>query len=298
MIHSVMGVRSSNLRLKSDGKVDVDVPVEKKSDERPEMLLQKTAVIMNEFVTSSHCDANGKIKCGQLLKWMDIAACLRYAVCVCECARGTFVAISHATFLLLLLSSPSSAERCASSTCVTAKVDDLYFSSPVASGMVVIIHAVVNCAWNTSCEIGVKVTAEDMLTGDIVHCCSAFFVFVTQRHKKTGAKVLFPVTIPITDVEKANFTLANERRMMRRNMNSTLEKSASAVMATEAPLVAIAAGETNEEVKVVVKDALDSSLCVTKLVLPNNANHMGNTFGGEIMEVSCVTGLSLQLFLV
>ena len=82
-----------------------------------------------------------------------------------------------------------SAEACATSSCVTAKVDDLQLQSSIQCGQIVCIDSIVNCAWNTSCEVGVTVETEDLYTGVRHHCCNAYFVFVTLKNPIDGTKV-------------------------------------------------------------------------------------------------------------
>ena len=61
---------------------------------------------------------------------------------------------------------------------VTASMDALHFFHPVQKGMVVILKSTVNAAWNTSMEIGVRIESEHPLTGERLHCCSAYLTFV------------------------------------------------------------------------------------------------------------------------
>ena len=77
---------------------------------------------------------------------------------------------------------------------VTASMDQLHFLQPVKKGMVVILRSQVNQAWKTSMEVGVRVEAEDPLSGSIVHCCSAYLTFVAlDAHGK-------PCPIPELDI--------------------------------------------------------------------------------------------------
>ena len=110
------------------------------------MTVHRTKISMTERVSDIHCE-KGKLKAGQLLKWMDIVACL-------------------------------SAEKCANSSCVTAKVDDLQLKSSIDDGQVVILEACINCAWNTSCEVGIRVECEDLYTGILSHTHNYIFYYL------------------------------------------------------------------------------------------------------------------------
>ncbi|MGH9749114.1 MAG: acyl-CoA thioesterase [Candidatus Polarisedimenticolia bacterium] len=61
---------------------------------------------------------------------------------------------------------------------VTASVDSLVFRAPVKLGHILHLYALVNAAFRTSLEVGVKVLSEDPLTGLRVRCCSAYVTMV------------------------------------------------------------------------------------------------------------------------
>jgi len=61
---------------------------------------------------------------------------------------------------------------------VTASMDRMAFLVPVQVGELVTFNATVNAAWNTSMEVGVRVEAENPLTGEVRHACSAFLTMV------------------------------------------------------------------------------------------------------------------------
>ena len=109
--------------------------------------VEETTVEMTELVLPSHSNNHGTAFGGQIAAWCDIAAAV-------------------------------SAQRFCRSPVVTVSMDQLHFLEPVRKGMLVILKAKVNQAWNTSMEIGVRVVAEDPLSGNTVHCCSAYLTFV------------------------------------------------------------------------------------------------------------------------
>jgi acyl-CoA hydrolase len=62
---------------------------------------------------------------------------------------------------------------------VTAAMDEMSFLEPVYVGDVVTVKAMVNEAFRTSVEVGVRVEAETYATGRHVHTSSAYLVFVS-----------------------------------------------------------------------------------------------------------------------
>jgi acyl-CoA hydrolase len=62
-------------------------------------------------------------------------------------------------------------------------------------------------------EVGVRVEAEDMLTGNVVHVASAYLVFVATDER--GKPVPIPPLIAETDDERRRMTAAETRRALR-----------------------------------------------------------------------------------
>ena len=97
--------------------------------------------------------------------------------------------------------------------CVTASVDELNFLHPIKEGEVVILHGSVNRAFRTSVEVGVKVTAENLLTGDRKHANTAYLTFVAID--ELGNPVEVPPIRPETKDEKRRYADAARRRARR-----------------------------------------------------------------------------------
>jgi acyl-CoA hydrolase len=70
------------------------------------------------------------------------------------------------------------ATRLAGGRVVTAAVDAMKFRSPVKVGDVITLRSCVNAAWRTSMEVGVRVEAEDVVTGEVRHTCTAYLTMV------------------------------------------------------------------------------------------------------------------------
>src|SRR4051812_19639349 len=62
--------------------------------------------------------------------------------------------------------------------CVTAAMDRMTFLLPVHVGELLTLEASVNAAWRTSMEIGVRVTAENVRTGEKRHTNTAYLTMV------------------------------------------------------------------------------------------------------------------------
>jgi len=68
--------------------------------------------------------------------------------------------------------------RHAGALAVTVSLDEMSFLEPVHIGDVLTLHAAVNDVGTTSMECGVRVEAENPITGARLHAASAYLVFV------------------------------------------------------------------------------------------------------------------------
>lgn len=103
--------------------------------------------------------------------------------------------------------------RHAQRTCVTVSVDRVNFHLPIHLGELVEMHASVNYAHRTSIEVGVRVEAENLLTGERRHTNSCYLTFVAIDER--GRPVPVPPVVPETDEERARYAAAEERRARR-----------------------------------------------------------------------------------
>lgn len=107
----------------------------------------------------------------------------------------------------------AAAQRHARSRVVTARIDELSFLAPVYVGDLVTARASVNEVGRTSMEIGVRVEAENTLTGKIVHVSSAYLVFVAIDEQ--GRPKELPPLAPETTDDRRRMAGAKLRRQLR-----------------------------------------------------------------------------------
>jgi acyl-CoA hydrolase len=105
---------------------------------------------------------------------------------------------------------------------VTASVDSLHFLHPVQIGQLIHLRSAVNRVFRTSMELGVKVMAEDLMTGSLVHTCSAYLTFVALDEH--GKATVAPPVIPETEEEKRRYAEAAERRDYRLGMRKRMKR--------------------------------------------------------------------------
>lgn len=96
---------------------------------------------------------------------------------------------------------------------VTASVDDLHFHASIRVGWVVTLRARVLAAFRSSMEVGVRVTAENPLTGEHHLTTTALITFVALNPDGSRAEV--PPLLLETDAERAAFEAAHLRRKER-----------------------------------------------------------------------------------
>jgi uncharacterized protein (TIGR00369 family) len=109
---------------------------------------------------------------------------------------------------------------------VTACIDRLDFHHPVFPGNLVTCKASLNYVGKTSMEIGVRVEAENLLTGEILHTASSYLTFVALD--MSGKPTELPPLIPGTEEEKRRNRDAAVRREERLKQRQNKEKNKNA----------------------------------------------------------------------
>lgn len=104
------------------------------------------------------------------------------------------------------------AMRHAGSRIVTAGVDRMAFVEPVWLGELLACHAIVNAAWRTSMEVGVRVDAENPRTGERRHTSTAYLTMVAINDE--GKPHPVPGLVAESDIERQR---QGEAELRRRN---------------------------------------------------------------------------------
>ncbi len=106
-----------------------------------------------------------------------------------------------------------SAQRHSNRVVVTASVDNVSFSHPIALGDVVTLKAQVTRSFNSSMEVHISVTAEHIPSGKKVLTNQAFFTFVAVD--QSGNPISVPELLPETPEENELYEAALRRRQLR-----------------------------------------------------------------------------------
>lgn len=149
---------------------------------KPEKFARESAVTMTEMVLPNDTNTLNNLMGGKLMHWMDIVSAI-------------------------------SAQKHSNSIVVTASVDNVSFGKPIQLGNVVTLKAQVTRAFNSSMEVHIEVSAEDIPSGKKIESNRAFFTFVAVDQSGCPKKV--PGLIPETREEKALYKSALQRRELR-----------------------------------------------------------------------------------
>ena len=148
-------------------------------------------VVMTEMILPQHTNPMGSVFGGVILSWVDIAAAI-------------------------------AAQRHAQKPVVTASIDAMHFLAPIKLGWVVSIKASVNYVSKSSCEVGVRIDAEDPFSQEMFHTASAYVTMVALNSH--GRPTAMPSLEPETGEEKQRYQDAIERRNVRLMLKKSLQK--------------------------------------------------------------------------
>lgn len=96
---------------------------------------------------------------------------------------------------------------------VTAEMDRMAFLVPIFVGELVTLKAMVNAAWRSSMEVGVRVETENPRTGTVRHSNTAYLTFVAIDDDGHPAPV--PPAAASTPVQRRRLAEADLRRTNR-----------------------------------------------------------------------------------
>jgi len=137
-------------------------------------------------------------------------------------ANGLGAVLGGKVMHLVDLAAAMAGMRHARRPIVTASVDSFHFLHPVQIGELIVLHSSVNRVFRTSMEVGVKVVTENLMTGRLVHTCSAYLTFVALDSEGKATPV--PAVIPETEDEIRRFQEAGERREYRLAMRNRFRR--------------------------------------------------------------------------
>jgi acyl-CoA hydrolase len=93
---------------------------------------------------------------------------------------------------------------------VTVAMDRMTFINPVYVGHLVTVKATVNAAWRSSMEVGVRVEAENIRSGEVTHTSTAYLTMVALDEE--GKPTPVPAVEPQTPDEQRRAREAQLRR--------------------------------------------------------------------------------------
>jgi len=104
---------------------------------------------------------------------------------------------------------------------VTAAMDRMTFLHPVYVGNLLTVRATVNAAWRTSMEVGVRVEAENVRSGEVTHTSTAYLTMVALDDE--GRPMEVPLVRPETPEEERRAREAQVRRDNRLHERRSIE---------------------------------------------------------------------------
>ena len=141
-----------------------------------------TYTLKTELVMPDDTNNLGNLMGGKLLHWMDIVSAI-------------------------------SAQRASNRTVVTVAVDFVEFKLPIPLGSIVILEARVSRTFNSSLEVRIDVSCEDLSSGSKRHSHVAYYTFVAVD--QSGRPIPITPIIPETETEKQWYEEALRRRELR-----------------------------------------------------------------------------------
>ena len=141
-----------------------------------------SVTIMTEMVLPNDTNTLNNLMGGRLMHWMDIVAAI-------------------------------AAQKHCNRIVVTASADNISFKEPINLGNVVTLRSQVTRAFNSSREVFIEVTAEDIPASKKIMTHRAFFTFVAVD--QNGKPIEVPLVVPETPEEIEFYEGALRRRQLR-----------------------------------------------------------------------------------
>lgn len=150
--------------------------------------VKDSQITLNQLMLPYHTNPMGSIHGGEIMRLVD--------------ETGGLCAIRHAQ-----------------QPVVTLAIDSMTFHSPVYVGDLVSFSASLNWVGRSSMEVGVRVTAENPLTGELTHTNSAFVVYIALD--EAGRPTEVPRLILETQEERRRWAEAEARQKRRLDQQRT-----------------------------------------------------------------------------
>ncbi|MBX3012106.1 MAG: acyl-CoA thioesterase [Caldilineaceae bacterium] len=144
--------------------------------------VSESALTLTLFTQPEHSNSLGNVHGGVVLKLCD------------EC--GGIIAARHAR-----------------RPAVTITVDSVTFHQPVLLGRLLLVHGRITWVGNTSLEVELRVETENLLTGEVLHTNSAYFVYVALDEERKPTRV--PRLLLETPEEERRFQEGQRRQEAR-----------------------------------------------------------------------------------
>lgn len=160
-----------------------------------EKRVKDSQITLNQLMLPQHTNPLGSVHGGEIMRLVD--------------ETGALCAVRHAQRPV-----------------ATLAIDSMTFHSPVQVGNLVSFHASLNWVGRSSMEAGVRVVAENVLTGEQTHTNTAYLVYVALGDDSRPTEV--PRLILETDEERrrwAEAQIRQQRRLEKQQVNRKVHNS-------------------------------------------------------------------------
>jgi uncharacterized protein (TIGR00369 family) len=158
--------------------------------------VKDSQMTLNQLMLPQHTNPMGSVHGGEIMRLVD--------------ETGALCAVRHAQRPV-----------------ATIAIDSMTFHSPVQVGNLVSFYASLNWVGRSSMEVGVRVVAENVLTGEQTHTNSAFVVYIALGDDGRPTEV--PRLILETDEERRRWAEAEVRQQRRLERQRAKEESGGSV---------------------------------------------------------------------
>jgi uncharacterized protein (TIGR00369 family) len=158
----------------------------------PGKRVQDSQITLNQLMMPHHTNPMGSVHGGEIMRLVD--------------ETGALCAIRHAQRPV-----------------VTLAIDSMTFHSPVHVGDLVSFSASLNWVGRSSMEVGVRVVAENPLTGEQTHTNTAYLVYIALGDDGRPTEV--PRLLLETEAERRRWVEAEARQQRRLERQQAKEEN-------------------------------------------------------------------------